>query len=95
MSFFDSVKKSLGINKEKASRRSDAEYAPYEQYEVTFTEEKLGIGISRYTGEMPHLQSRADGAEQSCPLVTSVDAKNSSHGANIYISGTPDTWIEP
>lgn len=67
MSFFDSVKKSLGIGKEKGSG--------YHLFEVTFTEDKLGIGISKYTGNMPHLPNNNISTEISCPIVTDLDAK--------------------
>lgn len=71
MSFFDSVKKSLGMSKEKQSTSRNA----YDQFEFTFIEEKLGIGISKYTGVMPHLNDPTNTKEErSCPVVTNFDA---------------------
>lgn len=77
MSFFDSVKKSLGINKDKQASTSSGSGPKFERFDVTFTAEKLGIGISKYSGVMPHLPSPAAGedAERSCPIVTNFDAK--------------------
>lgn len=75
MSFFDSVKKSLGINKEKLT--DNAPGRPDYQFEITFVEEKLGIGISKYTGDMSHLGVAAMGSkeERSCPVVTNFDSR--------------------
>lgn len=74
MSFFDSVKKSLGISKEK---RNDTD-SNSTQFELTFHEEKLGIGISKYTGDMSHMSGPQAGVELSCPIVTSMEGKK--HG---------------
>ena len=80
MSFFDSVKKSLGISKDKSdSSRENDSNAPFRQFEVTFTDEKLGIGISRYSGNMPHLAVQDQNRSNiSCPVVTSFDSRK--HG---------------
>ena len=71
MSFFDSVKKSLGISKDK-------EKIEYEQFEVTFIEEKLGMGINKYSGPMPHLSRSSPGS--SCPEITVVDRAVQAYG---------------
>lgn len=75
MSFFDSVRKSLGINKDKVAEPNGSNLK-FEQFDVTFTAEKLGIGISKYSGVMPHLPSASEGVERSCPIVTNFDAKS-------------------
>lgn len=79
MSFFDSVKKSLGISKDKKdngeSGRGNDTYTSFRQFEVTFTEERLGIGISKYAGNMPHLAGRENSNSVSCPIVTSFDSR--------------------
>lgn len=75
MSFFDSVKKSLGMSKDKPTEQGRAG-RDYDQFEITFVEEKLGIGISKYTGDMPHFSSPpSTGEERSCPVVTSFDSR--------------------
>lgn len=75
MSFFDSVKKSLGISKEKTSANpAKQSINHFDQFDITFTEEKLGLGIAKYTGDFPHLSpSELHGVERSCPIVTSFD----------------------
>lgn len=71
MTFFDTIKKSLGIiNK----RPSDA----YEVFELTFTEEKLGMGINKYSGEIPLTKDgssndRSLPKSRTCPLVTKIE----------------------
>lgn len=77
MSFFDSVKKSLGISKDKQASTSSAPGPKFQRFDVTFTAEKLGIGISKYSGMMPHLPSATAGeeSERSCPIVTNFDAR--------------------
>jgi len=77
MSFFDSVKKSLGMSKDKpvsATGSAGRTSSTYDQFEFTFVEEKLGIGISKYTGVMPHLDTAPSTKEErSCPVVTNFD----------------------
>jgi hypothetical protein len=85
MSFFDSVKKSLGISKDKSASAGGG--GNYDQFEITFTEEKLGLGIIKYSGEMPHLTSREPtGAATSCPVVTTYESRR--HGNTASFSGT-------
>lgn len=78
MSFFDSVKKSLGMSKDKqapVANRVGSTGSTFDQFEFTFVEEKLGIGISKYTGVMPHLDTASNPQEdRSCPVVTNFDA---------------------
>jgi hypothetical protein len=82
--FFDSVKKSLGLSKDKSTARDVDLSLPFHEFEVTFTEEKLGIGISKHTGEMPHLSGLPEqgAAERSCPQVTNFDARK--YGKNTF-----------
>jgi len=77
MSFFDSVKKSLGMSKEKVNDNGQGRSGyNYDQFEVTFVEEKLGIGISKYTGDMPHLGALSSSKEErSCPVVTNCETR--------------------
>jgi hypothetical protein len=85
MSFFDSVKKSLGISKDKSASAGGG--GNYDQFEITFTEEKLGLGIIKYSGEMPHLTSReSTGAATSCPVVTTYESRR--HGNTASFSST-------
>lgn len=78
MSFFDSVKKSLGMSKEKVNDHGLGRPGfNYDQFELTFVEEKLGIGISKYTGDMPHLGALSNSKEErSCPVVTNCEARS-------------------
>eukprot|EP01032_Pedospumella_encystans_P009470 gene9470-11141_t len=78
MSFFDSVKKSLGMSKEKVNDNGLGRPGfNYDQFELTFVEEKLGIGISKYTGDMPHLGALSNSKEErSCPVVTNCEARS-------------------
>lgn len=65
------------MNKDKPS--DNAQGRPglnYDQFEITFVEEKLGIGISKFTGNMPHLHPSPNLIEErSCPVVTSFESR--------------------
>lgn len=79
MSFFDSVKKSLGISKDKSAASGGGDQPAFDKFDVTFTEETLGIGIVKYHGDMPHLPAQdANSLERSCPIVTLFESRR--HG---------------
>jgi len=57
-------------------------HVPFEIFEFTFTEDKLGLGISKYDGPMPHLRetygeviSENKSKERSCPVVNNLSGR--------------------
>lgn len=92
MSFFDSVKKSLGIGKDKSTATGGGGCSAFDKFDVTFSEETLGIGIVKYSGSMPHLPAQdANSPERSCPIVTLFESRRQGElkHANFHFTVDP------